>query len=282
MCLVCRSDSKTHYLNATSGRRGVTTEYSYYKCLECGMVYLDPPLSEQELAECYDHLYEHEWGQSRSLKQKIEHFLAKRLPVDPPGKLLDVGCGSGAYLAYAEKLGWEVTGVDQFPHGFTERTIHPAVKDTGLKQADFAENSFDVITMWWVIEHYQNPLEELQYIRKVIKPNGTLAISTCDIESMEARLFGRYWHHSASPEHCALFSVDTLKRILDESGFELTKVRYVPLTAGFVGSIYSWIQERRGKSGVLNAVVFLLGAPFEIFASAFKSSGLFTILATPK
>ena len=101
LCPVCQSDAKTHYLDAACPRRGITTEYTFFKCLDCGMIYLNPPLSAQELADCYDASYAEEWGNTRSLKQKVEHFLAKRLPVKPPGKLLDVGCGSGAYLSYA-------------------------------------------------------------------------------------------------------------------------------------------------------------------------------------
>lgn len=282
LCPICRSGSKSHFLDAACPRRGITTEYSYYKCLDCGMVYLDPPLTDQELADCYDSSYEEEWGNTRSMKQKVEHFLTKRLPVDPPGKLLDVGCGGGAYLSYAENLGWDVTGLDPWADNFAGQDKHPAVLNVSLKDADFPENSFDVVTMWWIIEHYQDPLEELQNIRKVLKPNGTLAISTCNIDSLEARLFGRYWHHLAAPEHCALFSTDTIKLILDKAGFAPTKVRNIPLTAGFVGGVHGWGKEHGGKLESINTFFYLLGAPFEIAAASLKSSGLFTILATPK
>jgi len=282
LCPVCQSGSKTHYMDAACPRRGVTTEYSYYKCSDCNMVYLDPPLTDQQLAEVYDSSYEEEWGDSRSLKQRVEHFLAKRLPVDPPGKLLDVGCGSGAYLSYAENLGWDVTGVDPWADNYSNQERHPAVMNVSVKDAGFEENSFDAVTMWWIIEHYQNPLEELQNIRKILNPGGTLAISTCNIGSIEARLFGRYWHHLAAPEHCSLFSIDSIKQILDKSDFRPTCVRNIPLTAGFVGSAHGWAKENGSSINTLSTVFYLLGAPFEVGAAALQSSGLFTIFATPK
>lgn len=245
------------------------------------MVYLHPMLTDAELATCYDHAYEEEWGEQRDLKQALEHMLVKRLPVSPPGRLLDVGCGTGAYLATAEKEGWDATGIDPWARNFTGRNVHPKVLPLDVREANFGNHSFDVITMWWVIEHYRNPLSKLSHVRRLLKPDGWLVVSTSNIQSLEARMFGRYWHHLLAPEHCCQFSPETVENMLRRTGFEVVGVRHVPLTGGVVGSMAAMAREKGWLRGPLHPFVAALGLPLEALFALMRRSALFTVLARP-
>lgn len=232
------------------------------------------------LAKIYSSGYEDEWGESRGIKQVIDN-LFKRIPRKPPGRLLDVGCGSGAYLGHAERSGWDVTGVDPWASSNDKRSIHPAVLPTEIGKAGFEPESFDVVTMWWVIEHYSDPFGELRKVREVIKPDGLLVVSTGNVESWEAKISGRYWHGLLFPEHCCLFTPDVLRRALRESGFEPIGIQQIPFTGGMVGNLHSYFKEKGINLGLGNPFIAALGIPIELLASLFRKSGIFTIFAKP-
>jgi SAM-dependent methyltransferase len=244
------------------------------------MVHLHPRLAEVALADCYQAQYEAEYGGTRKLKQAVEHFLVKRLPRRPPGRLLDYGCGTGSYLFAAEKAGWNVSGIDPWAGGFVGRDVHPAVHFGDLQSADFGRDSFDVVTMWWVVEHLQDPVAELAAIRRVMKRGGLIAVATSNIGSFEARLFGGNWHHLLLPEHCCHFSPVTLANTLGRAGFAVTGHRQVALTGGLFGSIADALRQRGLHPGLDNPFDAIAGAPIELLASLCGRSGLFVTYAS--
>ena len=79
------------------------------------------------MSKLYKEEYEDEWGKMRELKQKMEHFCYKRLPGYKPGRLLDIGCGSGAYLAEMERKGWSVCGIDPWAGVFNVPKCHSQI-----------------------------------------------------------------------------------------------------------------------------------------------------------
>ena len=105
------------------------------------------------------------------------------------------------------------------------------------------------------------------------------AISTANIDSREAKIFGRYWHHLALPEHCSLFSPELLVKCLKKSGFTPYKIVHGILTGGWGNSFVEFLQEKGADWPRKIVPSAVLGVPFEIVASLFKRSGLFTILS---
>ena len=108
------------------------------------------------------------------------------------------------------------------------------------------------------------------------------AVSTLNINSWEAKIFGRYWHHLALPEHCSFYSPEVLVKYLEESGFTPKKVIHGYLTGGFGNSFIGYLKEK-GHNWLLNfsQIFLLLGIPFEIISSIFRKSGLITIVCEP-
>ena len=280
-CPLCGDDRAHFFRRAACPRRGITEEYTYVRCSGCTLVRLDPFPTAGSLDACYDTDYESEWGSQRGLKQRVENLLVKRLPRKPPGRLLDVGCGTGAYLFEMERLGWDVTGVDRYATQFSHRAIHPAVRQADLLDAGLPGESFDVVTLWWVIEHLPDPLAVLREVRRVLKPSGAVVLATCGIDSWEARVFGSFWHHLLPPEHVCHFSPATLGRALSASGFTPGRVRHVPLTASVVGSLNGWLRHKGLAKPLQSPFAAALGAPLEAFAAAARRSGLFVISGTP-
>lgn len=148
---------------------------------------------------------------------------ARHLPRPPMtgGRLLDVGCGSGAFLAFAAELGWRVKGVD-FDHIAVAiaRNKGLDVVMGGVDALNEPEESYDWITLSHVIEHVHDPLGMLQSCYRLLKVGGKLWLETPNIESFGHRVFGRFWRGLEPPRHLVVYSRDALQSNLNEAGFE--------------------------------------------------------------
>jgi len=139
------------------------------------------------------------------------------LPARASGALLDVGCGSGAFLARMRGLGWQVAGVEPDPAAADAAArVHGIAVETEL--ARFGGRRFDAITMHHVIEHLPDPHAEVARIAEYLAPGGHLVIVTPNIRSAGRRLFGPHWVHWDPPRHLCMFSRPALNRVATSAG----------------------------------------------------------------
>lgn len=143
------------------------------------------------------------------------------------GRLLDVGCALGFFLEEARRRGWEVDGVDISAHAiqYANEQLGIPARCGMLREAGFEQNSFDVLTMWDVIEHVTDPVEELKYCRDLLKPRGLIVLSTPDVASLVAKITGAKWMgFKLAEEHLYYFSKRTISLALEKAGFEVLEV----------------------------------------------------------
>ncbi|NOX76410.1 MAG: class I SAM-dependent methyltransferase [Gammaproteobacteria bacterium] len=158
----------------------------------------------------------------------------RNLPVAKAGaRLLDMGCGNGAFLLRARKAGWDVVGID-----FDVKAVGIAraqglnVRLGGVNDLDSSTEPFDVITISHVIEHVHYPLEVLRTCYTLLKPGGFLWLETPNIASEGHRLFGKNWLHLDPPRHLVLFTQESMCKTLKVAGFTDTEVQaYRPVCA---------------------------------------------------
>lgn len=150
------------------------------------------------------------------------------------GKLLDVGCGVGVFLARMRELGWQVIGVEADP-----KTARIAQQEFGLRaipisleEAHLADESIDVVTMSHVIEHVRQPETLLREAWRVLKPGGRIVIVTPNVRSLGHRTFGACWQHLSPPYHLQLFSASSLLSMASRAGFAPMTVRTSSRRAG--------------------------------------------------
>lgn len=135
-------------------------------------------------------------------------------------RLLDIGCGNGGFLIKACDAGWQVTGVNPDPKSVsTVRAFGIDVYEGNVDVLKHEIESFDAITLNHVIEHVHEPREFLHAINRMLKPNGTLYIATRNILSIGAKIFGKNWRGIETPRHLVLFTISSLKELLDQYGF---------------------------------------------------------------
>jgi len=139
---------------------------------------------------------------------------------------LDVGCGAGALLRAASSLGWEAVGTEVSPSAVE------AIRATGLEvhlgrldDVGLEPGGFDVVSLVEVVEHLADPEQTLRDAARLVRPGGTLYLTTPHGRGLSARLLGTGWSVVAPPEHLQLFSVAGLRALLRRCGLPRARVR---------------------------------------------------------
>lgn len=157
----------------------------------------------------------------------------RNIPAAPrPGaRLLDVGCGNGAFLQLAALAGWDVEGTDFDPGAVrTARAAGIQVAHGGLELIrGMPAQTFDWITLSHVLEHVHEPLAWLRELQRILRPGGTLWLQTPNIASIGHVRYRENWRGLEPPRHLSLWTLDTLKRELLNAGFRQVRALPTPM-----------------------------------------------------
>jgi 2-polyprenyl-3-methyl-5-hydroxy-6-metoxy-1,4-benzoquinol methylase len=151
-----------------------------------------------------------------------------RYEVSPPARLLDVGAGRGRFVAAARRAGYDATGIEPSRRG-TEAAaqVGAPVLRTGVEEADIEPGSVQVVSLWHVLEHLEDPAGVLDRIRSWLAPGGTLLVGVPNLDSLQARLGGEYWYHLDVPRHRTHFTARGLEALLGSCGFTVRRTHHV-------------------------------------------------------
>lgn len=152
------------------------------RCRNCKHIYRNPRKTKQEYTEIYHSTYYTPFNKESWYKRKISFFKEAIKEINRPkttrGRLLDLGCGWGHFLDLARKDGWEVYGVEisEYATRIATEELKLNIFLGELKDAQFADNYFDVVTMWNFLDHLHEPLELLKEVHRILKKDGLVAI----------------------------------------------------------------------------------------------------------
>lgn len=155
-------------------------------------------------------------------RQGIDAALARNLELrkNSEARLLDVGCGNGNYLEFAQRAGWRVRGLDFDAKATAAARARGLDVDEGtIKLLAEEEASYDRITLSHVLEHVYDPWDLLADCYRLLKPGGVLWLETPNIDSNGRAAFGPYWRGLEPPRHLHIFSRRSLRDKLKELGF---------------------------------------------------------------
>ena len=230
------------------------------KCQQCGLVYQTP--RPADLSPYYEGDYMCFGGSSKPFKFQPLTQRKRAFQPNPDiefygsaysygeivnavvagrhqGRLLDVGCGPGDFLYAAQQLGWEVVGVEPNPGAAQRAQARLSSKPasvasvasqsngtvvTGFLQAGMLPDaSFDLVTLWHVIEHLDDPVQTMREAHRLLKPGGLCIVQTPRLGSLESALFGPVWSGLDSPRHLTIFSRATLFGVMQKAGFQVSE-----------------------------------------------------------
>lgn len=196
------------------------------RCDSCGLVYANPRPTDELLDALYADVEDDVYLREEEARvATFRHSLLGVRERAPSGRLIDIGCHVGTFLLLARDSGYEVAGVE--PSLWAARYAREVrgldVRPCGLEEAGFEPESFDVATLWDVVEHFADPKLELQRIHGVLKPGGLFALTTMNVDSWLPKLLrGRWpWYMLM---HQYYFTPQTISRMLEETGFKVLAV----------------------------------------------------------
>lgn len=227
-------------MSAAGGIRGTQ---QIVRCTSCGLVYVNPRLRSEAVVAAYQTATDELYVQGGAGRAQTFARCARLLERwrRPPGRLLDVGCAAGFFVKAAAERGWDACGVEPcaWLAAWGRQHITPQLHATTLAGAQFPDASFDVLTMWDVLEHVPDPMSELRECARVLKPGGLLVINFPDFSSVSARLTGRHWWFLLS-NHLYYFSRRVMRAYLTQAGFSVQafRVHWQVLPLGHLANIF--------------------------------------------
>lgn len=274
-CSLCGVDDTERVLALRDYAFDGPGEFPLTRCRQCGLMYLNPRPSPAQMERYYPAAYspyksaieDERWSLMRRVRRRnirrycraVEQFSSR-----VPGRVLDVGCSTGIFLAEMRDAGWETYGVDLSPIAiaYARERFELEVFEGRLTDADLTAGQFTAATLWDVLEHTFNPVETLQTIHRLLEVNGIVVIAVPHYESWDRLIFGRHWIGYDAPRHLYVFPRDVLRDMLVRIGFDVVHIRcafggYYTFTA----SLRLWINQHVRHQPVRRLWLRLLDVP---------------------
>lgn len=213
-----------------------TTGIRVVRCA-CGLIFLTPQPDRDVIERAYQQDYYMAWkaqGAARARIWRCRLAEVERVK-QPPGELLDVGCGTGDFLACARARGWRVHGTEISAHACRETSARGITVHCGeLWEAGLGAESMDVVTCWHVLEHVREPKRVVREIYRVLKPDGVFVVATPNADDHLFRAVYRlvrgrpasFYEPGERELHLFHFAPRTLRALLESAGFQLVTMGF--------------------------------------------------------
>lgn len=243
-CPWCGKQSQQTYLKVKD--YFLTQEdFELIQCEGCGLLFTVPRPPANEIGKYYESVdyYSHQQNKkgfvpriyeavkSRNLKYKTQLAIGG-LPV---GRLLDIGCGVGDFLVHVKNAGWEVAGIE--PSSQAKSIAQERLGMLPLDPSDTAslsDHSYDVITMWHVLEHVDDLKSQLSELSRLLKPGGRLIIALPNYQSFDCQHYKSYWAGWDVPRHLNHFRPVVIRSIVTSCGIEFVDIQKLKWDAYYI------------------------------------------------
>jgi SAM-dependent methyltransferase len=254
-CPVCDGVGRKQLYRTRDRHYRIPGEWTIAACSGCGLVQIDPMLTTEQLMALYPsdfYAFQDVATRQSGRLADLKRFLFPSLYVkDPsfesPGRVLDSGCGTGWALLKLRDQGWECTGVEPSAAAakFGRERYQLDIRAGTVHSARFDEQSFDYIRSNHSLEHDPEAGATIAEFRRLLKKTGRLLIGVPNIDSLPARIYGKYWWYLGAPVHTYNFTVKHLTRLLQRHGFAIESVRYCGNYGGIIGSLQIYRNRHR-------------------------------------
>jgi 2-polyprenyl-3-methyl-5-hydroxy-6-metoxy-1,4-benzoquinol methylase len=272
-CLFCMEKLSKYKEGIYDTRFGVEGSFDIFKCNACGLVQLWPYPMNYELKSLYETYYNF-GGNKKGLYTKLRRLFFESeiyriwMAIDGDicfhsrrrnGLLLDIGCNEGQGLQIYKKNGFIAEGLEINVRAASEARKRGFWVFTDSLEAFRPERLYDVVVLSHVLEHSVNPIEMLTHVSRILNSDGQVWISCPNVESWQRNTFGRYWINWHVPFHITFFSATTLKSLLNNTGFEVIKIKYATPGLWIAQSIIATLFAKKGKKNYVQRSPILLG-----------------------
>jgi 2-polyprenyl-3-methyl-5-hydroxy-6-metoxy-1,4-benzoquinol methylase len=260
-CPVCNEAGFAPFLEVTD--HFLTRErFNIVSCNHCGFKFINPRPVESEIERYYQSQdYISHDSTKNDLLSKIyktaRHFsLRGKLKLikkySTRGSVLDIGCGTGDFLACCQAEGFSVTGMEPGDKARAFAVMNNRVKaEKNLIDVAASGKRFDIITLWHVLEHIHRINETIEQIRTLLSENGTLIVAVPNCDSPDAKKYREFWAAYDVPRHLYHFNKKTISLLFGNHGFNVKEIFPQKLDAYYVSLLSE--KYRSGSNNYPNA-----------------------------
>lgn len=222
------------------------------RCKDCNFLFTQDFPTSENIGRYYETTdYISHSDTRRGIINRLYHYvrnymlgrkarLVVRVSHCSEGHLLDVGTGTGYFANTMKQRGWKVEAIEKSvrARAFAKDHFHLEVKpDTALMDNTFQSGSFDVITLWHVMEHLEHLNETWMRLHELLTERGILIVAVPNCSSFDATKYGAYWAAYDVPRHLWHFTPDTIQRLASKHGFIMAEHRPMPFDAFYVSML---------------------------------------------
>ena len=257
-CPVCHSSSGTNILDKSAS--------TYYRCNECSMVYLNPILNPQATIDYYTNL---NTGQGDTVSADSRFYTEiYTMGLDSielhkkEGKILDIGCSTGFFLDIAKRKGWDTSGIELGldEADKAEEKGHRIFKNTIDELG--ADEQFDAITMWDVLEHIPDGIDQLNKIKSHLTDKGVLFFQIPNSDALAAKVMRGACRMFDGLEHTNLYNPKAVTLLAEKCGYAIKNIRSVISEIAVVNNYLDYLDPYFGTSQYENKVLNLFDEKF--------------------
>lgn len=261
-CPVCGKEELKNFLVVKD--KSVSQEsFVIQQCENCGFKFTNPRPDAESIGKYYESeeyishsntnkgIINKAYQVVRSIAVKEKLELVNRLA--SKGAILDYGCGTGFFLGACQKDGWQAEGFEpnETANKQAAETLGKPVEKVSLDK--FAKESFEIITMWHVLEHVHTLNETFQKLLSLLKPGGVMLVAVPNSDSLDARKYGENWAAYDVPRHLYHFNQATMKRFLKKHKLTLEETKPMKYDAYYVSMLSE--KYKAGKTNMLSSVL---------------------------
>ncbi|TDE08861.1 class I SAM-dependent methyltransferase [Dyadobacter psychrotolerans] len=247
-CPVCHASSFSNYLNVEDYTVS-HKEFTIQQCNSCYFLFTNPRPSADEIGAYYqseEYISHHD--ESKSLMSKV-YKAVRKYTIDSKvkminelkqrkGSLLDIGCGTGTFIHACKLNGWKISATEPDPgaRSVASERVESVIYDS-INSPELTGKTFDIITMWHVLEHVHLLNETVEWLRKHLNENGTIIIAVPNPQSFDAAKYSHFWAAYDVPRHLYHFTRNTMKKLMDKHNLQVIKVLPMWFDSFYVGML---------------------------------------------
>lgn len=231
VCLICGEEKALPRFENVANRLNPAEKFRIVQCTRCGFTFLSPRPEESEMHRYYDveeyqpHQLSDESLTDRIYKKvrniNINGKIRLASKISKGNSILDIGCGTGEFLAALKNIGWQTTGMETSGEA-REYAINSGL--TIYPSLDNVDSKFDVITMWHVLEHVHRVDDLLKHLHRLLNDDGVLIIAVPNIDALDAAVYDQNWVALDTPRHLYHFRPVDIKKLFSQNGFAVERI----------------------------------------------------------
>ena len=287
-CPICKDTQ----INETFSAKDYTVSgevFSVVECKNCRLLFTQNVAEQNNIGRYYasENYISHSDTQA-GLINKLYHSIRKKTLKSKKdlieketgksnGNILDIGCGTGAFLNIMKTNGWTITGLEPDEAASTKaKSLYGIDTQPSHHIFNLPGTSFDAITMWHVLEHVHQLHEYIEQLRNMLADKGKIFIAVPNYTSYDAQYYGQYWAAYDVPRHLYHFSPASMKNLVEQHGLIIKNIKPMWFDSFYVSMLSE--QYKNNKGNLIKAFLVGLISNFRAFFQKEKCSSLIYIL----